>query len=88
MPIVGFALLAILVIVVLVIALSITVIGPAEIGLVTKKLGFKGLDEGNPIALKGEAGYQADLLMPGLRFKLTETLRLSSILKIDMSESP
>jgi uncharacterized membrane protein YqiK len=70
MPIVGFAVLAILVIVILVIMLSITVIGPAEIGLVTKKLGFKALDEGNPIALNGEAGYQADLLMPGLRFKL------------------
>ena len=62
--------LAALALVAAVVLSSIKVIGPAEIGLVTKKLGFKGLDEGNPIALRGEAGYQADLLMPGLRFKL------------------
>ena len=62
--------LAVVAFVAFVVLSSIKVIGPAEIGLVTKKLGFKGLDEGNPIALQGEAGYQADLLMPGLRFKL------------------
>ncbi|MFI5047331.1 MAG: SPFH domain-containing protein, partial [Acidimicrobiia bacterium] len=28
------------------------------------------LSEDNPIAFRGEAGYQANLLMPGLRFKL------------------
>lgn len=46
---------------------SIQVIGPTEIGLVVKRIGA-GLREDNPIALSGEAGYQADLLMPGLRF--------------------
>ncbi len=70
MAIVGLFILAALVIAALVFMASITVVGPAEIGLVTKKLGFKGLDEGNPIALNGEAGYQADLLKPGLRFRL------------------
>jgi SPFH domain/Band 7 family protein len=49
--------------------LSIRRIGPTEVGLVTKRFGWGRLDEDNPIALKGEAGYQADLLMPGLRFK-------------------
>ena len=49
---------------------SVHRIGPAEVGLVTKKLGRKELSDDNPIAFSGEAGYQAVLLMPGLRFKL------------------
>lgn len=48
---------------------SFTSIGPAQVGLVTKRIGRK-IDGGQLIALKGEAGYQADLLMPGVRFKL------------------
>lgn len=48
---------------------SFRLIGPTEVGLVTKRLGRR-LPEDNPIALRGEAGYQADLLMPGLRFAL------------------
>ena len=50
-------------------------IGPAEIGLVTKRIGRK-LDEDQLIALNGEAGYQADLLMPGLRFKVWPVFRV------------
>lgn len=46
---------------------SITWIGPTEVGLVTKRIGKK-LPEDTPIALHGEAGYQIDILMPGLRF--------------------
>jgi hypothetical protein len=38
------------------------------VGLVRKRVGA-ALPEDNPIAFLGEAGYQADLLMPGLRFK-------------------
>src|SRR5262245_11480533 len=45
-------------------------IGPTEIGLVRKRFGHKRLRSGSPVALNGEAGYQADLLMTGLRFKL------------------
>jgi hypothetical protein len=45
-------------------------IGPTEIGLVRKRLGFKKLDGGNIVAFKGEAGYQAELLRTGIRFKL------------------
>jgi len=41
-----------------------------EVGLVSKNLAFKQLSGDNPIAFNGEAGYQADLLMPGLRFML------------------
>lgn len=49
---------------------SISLIGPTEIGLVIKRFAFKKLKDDNPIAFHGEAGYQADLLMPGLRFRL------------------
>jgi regulator of protease activity HflC (stomatin/prohibitin superfamily) len=49
---------------------SLHSIGPAEIGLVNKRLARLSLAEGNPVALNGEAGYQALTLMPGLRFKL------------------
>jgi uncharacterized membrane protein YqiK len=48
---------------------SIHRIGPAEVGLVNKRLSVRKLTEDNPIAFRGEAGYQATLLMPGLRFR-------------------
>jgi hypothetical protein len=48
--------------------LSLHLIGPTEVGLVSKRFGKK-LTEGHIIAFKREAGYQSDLLMPGLRFK-------------------
>ncbi len=44
-------------------------IGPAQVGLVNKRAGGK-LGDDQLVARKGEAGYQAELLMPGLRFKL------------------
>jgi hypothetical protein len=53
---------------IIVMLLSTYYIGPTEVGLVTKLVGGK-LKESDPIAFSGEAGYQADLLMPGLRFK-------------------
>jgi len=48
---------------------SIFSIGPTQVGLVRKRFGSK-LPDDNPVAFKGEAGYQSELLMPGLRFKL------------------
>ena len=47
---------------------SLYSIGPTQIGLVRKRFGKK-LPGNNPVAFEGEAGYQADLLMPGVRFK-------------------
>jgi len=44
-------------------------IGPTEVGLVTKRFGWKKLSKDSPVAFEGEAGYQADLLMAGLRWK-------------------
>jgi uncharacterized membrane protein YqiK len=55
--------------VVLVLLASFSSIGPTEVGLVTKRIGRK-LGDDQILAMKGEAGYQAELLMPGLRFKL------------------
>ncbi|MFA7308804.1 MAG: SPFH domain-containing protein [Patescibacteria group bacterium] len=49
-------------------------IGPTEVGLLTKNFGRKNRGE-NPIAFNGEAGYQAKLLMPGLRFVLWPIFR-------------
>jgi len=48
---------------------SLRRIGPTEVGLVTKRFSFRKLAKDNPVAFGGEAGYQADLLMPGLRWK-------------------
>ena len=67
MPIV---LLLVAVVALLVVLASITMIGPTEIGLVTKRFSFRKLRDDNPIAFRGEPGYQGELLMPGLRFKL------------------
>jgi len=59
---------AALLIVLVLLLKSIYSIGPTQVGLVRKRLGAK-LPGDNPIAFKREAGYQAELLMPGLRFK-------------------
>ncbi len=58
----------VIVLVVLYVVLSFNMIGPTEVGLVGKRIGPR-LREGHVIAFKGEAGYQANLLMPGLRFR-------------------
>ncbi len=49
---------------------SVHLIGPAQVGLVNKRFAARKLPEDNPIAFRGEAGYQAELLTPGLRLKL------------------
>ncbi len=49
---------------------SLRAIGPTEVGLVRKRFAARKLDGNNPVAFHGEAGYQAELLMPGLQFKL------------------
>ncbi len=54
-------------------ARSVVVIGPNQVGLVTKRVSRRHNTTDTPIAFAGEAGYQADLLMPGVRFKLWPT---------------
>ena len=48
---------------------SFWVIGPTDVGLVRKRFSRRKLEGGNPVAFRGEAGYQGELLMPGIRFK-------------------
>jgi uncharacterized membrane protein YqiK len=66
--VVGVVVLAALVL--LVIFESVHNIGPVQVGLVQKRFSLRRLPEDNPIAFHGEAGFQAALLTPGLRFKL------------------
>ena len=69
-PIIVVTVVAIVLFLVVVVVLrSLHAIGPAEVGLVAKRLGARSKGD-QLVALEGEAGYQADLLMPGLRFKL------------------
>lgn len=49
--------------------LSFVRVGPTQVGLVTRRFSMRKIMDDNPIAFKGEAGYQADLLMPGLRWR-------------------
>jgi len=65
--IVGLVLVALILLVAL---RSFHSIGSLEVGLVSKRFGFRKLADDNPVAFRGEAGFQAKLLMPGLRFKL------------------
>jgi regulator of protease activity HflC (stomatin/prohibitin superfamily) len=62
--------LALIALVVIAVLSSFHSIGATEVGLVTKRFALRKLGEDNPVAFRGEAGYQAEMLMPGLRFKL------------------
>ena len=48
--------------------LSFHRVGPSEVGLVLKRFSARKLSGDNIIAFQGEAGYQADLLLPGMRW--------------------
>jgi uncharacterized membrane protein YqiK len=62
-------LLAILVgLVILYFLMGITYIGERQVGIVVKRFGMRNLPPGEIIALRGEAGIQADTLPPGLHF--------------------
>jgi len=63
-------LILVLVVLIIVMINSMWVIGPTQVGLVRKRFSRKRLEGGSPVALNGAAGYQAELLTAGLRFKL------------------
>lgn len=48
--------------------LGVVYIGEQKVGIVIKRFAMRNLPPGQIIALKGEAGYQADVLPPGLHF--------------------
>src|SRR5258708_21602968 len=58
-------------------ARSVIVIGPGEVGLVVRLLSSRHNTTDTPIAFSGEAGYESDVLMPGVRFKLWPTFTVS-----------
>ncbi|MEP6751549.1 MAG: SPFH domain-containing protein [Candidatus Dormiibacterota bacterium] len=62
---------------IIVVARSVIVIGPAQVGLVAKRFSRRHNTTDTPIAFEGEAGYQSDLLMPGVRFKVWPTYTVS-----------
>ena len=53
---------------VMVLLSSLVLIRERQAGIVVKRFAGKSLEPGHLIALAGEAGYQADLLAPGLHF--------------------
>ena len=56
--------IAAMAVVAVVIFMSFWNIGPTEVGLVRKRFSFNRLRSGSPVALAGEAGYQADFYKP------------------------
>jgi uncharacterized membrane protein YqiK len=70
MSVLSITLLMFAVIALLILTRSLHAIGPAQVGLVNKRIARRRLRDDDPIAFHGEAGFQAVLLMPGLRFKL------------------
>jgi uncharacterized membrane protein YqiK len=67
-PILTWVLVGVLLVVVYMM-MSFRRVGPAEVGLVLKRISTSKLSGDNVIAFQGEAGYQADLLLPGMRWK-------------------
>ena len=65
-----YAVLVVVFLVAVVAFKSVHLIGPVQVGLVNKRFAFRKLPDDNPIAFRGEAGYQAEMMTPGLRFKL------------------
>lgn len=61
----------------LLVAKSIHKIDATQVGLVTKRFSLRKLTNDDPIAFAGEPGYQADLLMPGLRWKFWPVFSVS-----------
>jgi regulator of protease activity HflC (stomatin/prohibitin superfamily) len=68
-PMYSWVIAVVVVLVLWYVVMSIRVVGPSEVGLVLKRFSARKLTQDNPIAFEGEAGYQADLLMPGRRWK-------------------
>ena len=74
--------IVIIVVVVLIVAIvlkSFHSIGAAEVGLVSKRFAFRKLSEDNPIGFRGEAGYQATLLMPGSALQAVADVRREEV---------
>lgn len=67
--IIGVAVLVLLVLFIVVVLIGPVMIGSNQIAIVEKRFSSKSLENGDFIALNGEAGFQADTLGPGLHFR-------------------
>lgn len=59
-------------------------IGPDEVGIVTRKMFGKPMPEGQIIAREGEIGVLAKTLMPGLHWRLPFVWSISKVKVIDI----
>lgn len=68
---IGYVILGIVLFILLIIILrGIFLIGADEVGILSKRMFGKKMPEGQIVALNGEIGVQAQILMPGLYWKL------------------
>ena len=69
----------IFIIVFFIIVLGLKLIGPNEVGILTKKMFGKTMPEGQIIAHRGEVGIQARTLMPGLYWRMPFVWSISKV---------
>jgi len=76
----------VLIVLIAVIAGSVVKIDGDEVGIVEKKLFGRDLSEGKVLAVKGEKGFQAQILMPGWRVKWKWQYNVTKIKMIEIKE--
>jgi regulator of protease activity HflC (stomatin/prohibitin superfamily) len=80
--------IAVLVIIILaVIIAGLCLIGPNEVGILTKKMFGKKMPEGHIIAHTGEIGIQASTLMPGLYWRMPLIWSISKAPVVDVDNN-
>jgi regulator of protease activity HflC (stomatin/prohibitin superfamily) len=71
MALFGWIILAIVLFIIFIVTLrGLCLIGPAQVGILTKRMFGRTMPEGQIIARKGEIGVQARTLMPGLYWRM------------------
>ena len=59
--------------------LGLRLIGDAEVGILTKKMFGKKMPPGRIVARNGQIGVQADILMPGLYWRIPIVWKISKV---------
>jgi regulator of protease activity HflC (stomatin/prohibitin superfamily) len=85
---IGWIVLGIVLFILLIFALAgLRLIGPDEVGILTKNMFGKKMPEGRIIAREGEIGVQANTLMPGLYWRLPIVWSFSKVPVVDIDPS-
>jgi regulator of protease activity HflC (stomatin/prohibitin superfamily) len=85
---VGWIVLGIVLFILFILFLSgLRLIGPDEVGVLTKNMFGKKMPEGRIIAREGEIGVQANTLMPGLYWRLPIVWSFSKVPVVDIDPS-